>query len=167
MRRVYLIRHAKSSWSNPELRDFDRPLNKRGKHDASFMSGLIREKGIHPDIIITSPAKRAFATALLFAAEFNFSEEKIIQDRNLYEARVKDILKVISLADENISNMMLFGHNPGLTDTINFISESYIDNVPTSGVVSLILNRESWIELGEKSCTLEFFEYPKRYYKED
>jgi phosphohistidine phosphatase len=166
LKRIYLVRHAKSSWSNPELRDFDRPLNKRGKYDAPFMAGLLKEKGIHPEIIVSSPAKRAFATAIFFAEVLGYPAENIIQDSNLYEAGVKDILKVISLINENIWNIMIFGHNPGLTDAANFITGSHIDNIATSGVVSCISDREHWNKISEKSCILEFFEYPKKYYEE-
>jgi len=166
LKRIYLVRHAKSSWSNADLRDFDRPLNKRGKHDASFMAELIREKGIHPEIIVSSTAKRAFTTAEIFANGLDYQADKIIQDSNLYEAGVNDILKVISMINEDISNIMIFGHNPGLTDAANFITGSHIENISTSGVVSCISDMDRWNKIGERTCTLEFFEYPKKYYEE-
>ena len=165
MKKLYLVRHAKSSWKNPDLRDFDRPLNSRGKRDAPFMGKLLREKGIKPDTFITSPALRALTTAIYFAEELEYPEEKILRDENLYDAGVMDILKVLSAVKNKNESIMVFTHNPGLTDFCNYISDQYIDNIPTSAVVSLILKVDHWNELDEKSCATEFFEYPKKYFK--
>jgi phosphohistidine phosphatase len=165
LKKLYLVRHAKSSWKNPELNDYERPLNKRGKRDAPFMGNLINEKGITPDLIISSTAKRAYETAKYFAGEMKYPLEKIKTDKNLYEAGVNDILSVLSKTESNIETLMLFSHNPGLTDFSNFISNERIENIPTSAVVSLKLNVKHWKEIGEQSCELEFFEYPKRYFK--
>ncbi len=165
MKKLYLVRHAKSSWNNAQLRDFDRPLNNRGKRDAPFMGKLMKEKGIKPDLIFSSPAKRAYNTAEYFADELICSKEKIIKDNNLYEASVTDILKVLLNVEDAIETLMLFGHNPGLTDVSNFISDKQIENIPTSAVVSLILKVKRWDELDENACTFDFFEYPKKYFK--
>ena len=167
MKRLYLVRHAKSSWGNPELRDFDRPLNKRGKRDAPFMGKLIKEKGVKPDLIITSPARRALRTAEYFAEELSYPKEKIIRDENLYEAGVKDIVKVISDFGTDSETLMIFGHNPGLTDFCNSISDKFIDNIPTSAVVSLIPGTGQWSDINANTCNLEFFEYPKKYLNKD
>jgi phosphohistidine phosphatase len=164
LKKLYLVRHAKSSWRNPELRDYDRPLNKRGLRDAPFMGKLIREKGIKPELLITSPARRALITAEYFADELDYKKENIITDDNLYEAGVRDIMKVITELDNNIDNVMLFGHNPGLTEFSNYISDKEIDNIPTSAVVSLILKVEQWSQINGSTCKLEFFEYPKKYF---
>lgn len=165
MKKLYLVRHAKSSWSNPELRDYDRPLNKRGMRDAPFMGKLLREKGIKPALLITSPAKRALITAEYFADELDYIKENIVRDENLYEAGVRDITEVISEISNDIGSAMLFGHNPGLTDFCNFIAQRQIDNIPTSAVVSLILKIPLWNEIKANTCELEFFEFPKKYFK--
>lgn len=164
MKRLYLVRHAKSSWSNPELRDFDRPLNKRGNRDAPFMGSLIKEKGIRPDLLISSPSKRALATAEYFADELDYRKNDIVKEDDLYEAGVRDILRIVSLQEEKFDSIMLFGHNPGITDFCNMISDKQIDNIPTSAVVSLILNPGQWNKINEGTCKLEFFEYPKKYF---
>lgn len=165
MKRLFLVRHAKSSWSNHELRDFERPLNKRGNRDAPFMGKLIKEKGIRPDLLISSPAKRALTTAQYFAEKLNYANEDIVEEDDLYEGGSRDIKKVVSEQDENISSIMLFGHNPGLTDFCNHISDRQIDNIPTSAVVSLILKTDKWNDISKATCKLEFFEYPKKYFK--
>jgi len=164
LKRLYLVRHAKSSWSNPELRDFDRPLNKRGNRDAPFMGSLIKEKGIRPDLLISSPSKRALATAEYFADELDYRKNDIVKEDDLYEAGVRDILRIVSLQEEKFDSIMLFGHNPGITDFCNMISDKQIDNIPTSAVVSLILNPGQWNKINEGTCKLEFFEYPKKYF---
>lgn len=165
MKKLYLVRHAKSSWNNIDQRDIDRPLNNRGKRDAPFMGKVIRKKGIKPDLIISSPAKRAFTTAKYFADELNYPKEEIIREENLYEAGVSDILKIISEINDENESIMLFSHNPGLTNFSNFISDKQIDNIPTAAVVSLILKAEHWNRIDKKTCKLEFFEYPKKYFK--
>lgn len=149
------------------MRDFDRPLNKRGKRDAPFMGKLIKEKGIEPDLIITSPARRALRTAEYFAEELSYPKEKIIRDDNLYEAGVNDIVNVISGINSDSETIMLFGHNPGITDFCNSISDKYIDNIPTSAVVSLVLKTGQWSDINTNTCKLEFFEYPKKYLNKD
>ena len=159
------MRHAKSSWKNPELNDFDRPLNKRGKRDAPFMGKLLKGKKIKPDLVITSPAERAYTTAKYFAEEMNYPAEKIRTDNSLYEANSRDIIKVMTNTEDNINSLMIFAHNPGITDLHNFICEKHIDNIPTSAVVSLILKVRHWKEVAENTCQLEFFEYPKNYLK--
>lgn len=164
MKKLYLVRHAKSSWSNPELRDYDRPLNKRGLRDAPFMGKLIKEKGIMPELLIASPARRALITAEYFADALGFQKKDIIRDEDMYEAGLRDILKVISEISNEIGSAMLFGHNPGLTDVCNFIAGRHIDNIPTAAVVSLMLKISQWNDIEENTCELEFFEFPKKYF---
>ncbi len=162
MKTLYLGRHAKSSWKNMELADIDRPLNKRGKRDAPFMGKLLADKGIKPDLIISSPAKRAVATAKVIASEINYPEEEIIFDENIYEATGRGLLEIISGTEEKYNSIMLFGHNPGLTVLNNNLSDHFIDNIPTCGVVALEF-KTSWNEIELKSAGFIFFEYPKKY----
>jgi len=162
MKTLYLSRHAKSSWRDPGLSDIDRPLNKRGKRDAPFMGKLLAEKGINPDLIISSPAKRARATAKIIASELNYDKEKIIFDKNIYEGTGRRLLEIISEIKEKYNFVMLFGHNPGLTVLSNNLSDRFIDNIPTCGVVALEFNT-SWKEIELNSAGFLFFEYPKKH----
>ena len=162
MKKIILVRHAKSYWGDQSLSDFDRPLNKRGKNDAPFMGKILKEKSVKPDLIISSPAKRAKKTALVIADKIDYPQNKILFNEELYEASTNDILKVLKKVDEVNQTVMLFGHNPGLTLLNNFISNNYIDNVPTCGVVALEFDK-NWIDLDKNSCTQLFFEYPKLY----
>ncbi len=162
MKTLYLVRHAKSSWKQPELSDFERPLNKRGKNDAPFMGKLLSDKEINPELVISSPAKRASATAKIIASEINFPKEEIVLDENIYEASGRRLLEIISKTEEKYSSVMLFGHNPGLTVLHNNLSDHFIDNIPTCGVVALEF-RTSWKEIELNSAEFLFFEYPKKH----
>jgi len=166
MKTLYLLRHAKSSWDDPELSDFDRPLNNRGLKDAPRMGKRLKEKRVTPDIMITSPAERALATCKEIARVLGFAEEKIITDRRLYHANEDQILKVIKELKDSPRDseeiVMLFGHNPGLTEFANSLLNETIDNIPTTGVVAATLNVNKWQEVRFGCGVMEFFDFPKR-----
>lgn len=163
-KRLFLIRHAKSSWNDPDLYDFERPLNKRGKHDAPYMGKLLHKKNILPDLIISSHAERAMQTASIIAKELGYPEERIAIEKKLYEAVNKDILDVLQRTDENVEVLFLFGHNPGLTTLHNFICKHFIDNIPTCGITEYEFG-DKWENLSGNTCRLISFEYPKKYFK--
>lgn len=165
MKKIYLVRHAKSSWENNKLKDIERPLNKRGEKDAPFMGKLMREKKIKPDLLISSPAERALKTAKIFCSEMEINENEIIVDQELYDAARKDILRVIQQFDNNINSAMLFSHNPGLTDLADFLTSGKVYDIPTCGIVSLRGKIDNWSELNESNCEVDFFEYPKKHSK--
>ena len=162
MKIIYLVRHAKSYWGNQSLSDFDRPLNKRGKLDAPFMGRILNEKKVFPELMISSPAKRTKKTAIAIAEKISFPEKKILYIDELYEASANIILKLIKKIEDDYTSVMLFGHNPGLTLLNNQISLTYIENIPTCGVVALEFNG-AWSKLEKDDCSQLFFEYPKLY----
>lgn len=164
MRQLILIRHAKSSWSNSDLSDFDRPLNKRGKRDIAFMSGLLSQKNISPELIISSPALRTKLTAIEFANKIGYNKNEIIWNKNLYLASYMNILKIIKQIENKINCAIIVGHNPGLTDLQNYLCNEEIDNIPTSGIVSMSTIKE-WKDVESKDFELVFFEFPKKYLK--
>ena len=161
MKTVFLIRHAKSSWDDPSLNDFDRPLNERGKEDAPGMGKHLKKKEVKPDIIYSSPALRALTTAKIIAGELGYSENKIRTDRKLYHASEETLFDFLRTASDQYENLMLFGHNPGLTDFANELFNEDIGNIPTAGVVSGQLNIESWKEVKPGCGKLSFFDFPK------
>jgi phosphohistidine phosphatase len=167
MKTLILVRHAKSSWKETNLPDFKRPLNKRGKKDAPFMGKLLKEMGIMPDLVISSPALRASETAKIICREIGVTEKKIRYDEDIYLAGDDDILDVINDVDNDINTLMIFSHNPGLTELSNLLSDKYLDNIPTAGVVVLKCKPKKWSELSSRSCTMDFFEYPKKYSEAD
>ena len=162
MKTLYLIRHAKSFWGDQSIPDVDRPLNNRGKRDAPFMGKVLSDKKIKPDLIIASPAKRTKKTAIAIADKISYPDKNIVYNEELYEASFITILKLIQKIDAKYNSIMIFGHNPGLTLLNNHISNHYIDNIPTCGIVALGLDIE-WQKLDKNVCDFLFFEYPKKY----
>jgi phosphohistidine phosphatase len=162
MKTLYLARHAKSYWKDQSIPDFDRPLNSRGKRDAPFMGEVLKDKKVIPDLIISSPAKRTKKTAIEIASKIGYSEKKILYKEELYEASSNTILKVLNKIDEKYNSVMIFAHNPGLTLLNNHISNNYIENIPTCGIVALQLDKK-WNELSKNTCKFLYFEYPKLY----
>ncbi|HKI79413.1 MAG TPA: histidine phosphatase family protein [Ignavibacteriaceae bacterium] len=163
MKNIYLVRHAKSSWENRSISDFDRTLNDRGKRDAPFMAESFKKKNLKIDRIISSPANRALSTAKIFAKELDIPESQIILNEDIYDASMKDILSVLTGTDDSINNIMLFGHNPGITYLSNYICNFETDNMPTCGIMGMQMDFDSWKYIGNKTCSLKFFEYPKKY----
>ena len=165
MKKLYLARHAKSSWKEQDLDDFERPLNKRGKRDAPFIGQKLKEKNILPDLIISSPARRAITTAKKLAEQMGYPEEKIVEDENIYEAGGGELLSIIQRVDDKHNSLMMVGHNPAFTSLHNYIADQYIDNIPTCSVAFIELNVESWKEVEPNTGTLVDFLYPKKYFK--
>ena len=161
MRTLYLIRHAKSSWDNPGLRDFNRPLNDRGLHDAPLMAELLRRQGARPDLLVSSPAKRALTTALFFAAAFDIEGDAVLQEQGIYEAAPRDILLIVSQLPDSAASVLLFGHNPTLTELANRFSKKIIDNVPTCGIVCIESDVDSWQAFDEGNAVVKQCLFPK------
>ncbi len=167
MKTLYIIRHAKSSWDNPDQSDFDRPLNGRGERDAPRMGKRLKEKEIHPDLMISSPAKRALSTGKRIAEILKYPKENIKTPNTLYHADEETILGIIQKVNYRCDVVMLIGHNPGLTDFLNALceDETNIDNLPTCGVVAFVFKEKSWKEIKWGTGKMLFFDYPKS--KED
>ena len=163
MKTLYLLRHAKSSWDNPELKDFERPLSDRGIGDVPIMAGRFKTAHSDLDCMICSPANRAKSTARLFAKQIGFPRDDIISNLELYFAGTNMFLKAASLVDETCESAMLVGHNPAITDFVNSMAESYIDNIPTSGLVELNLPIENWADIQLGEAIMVNFDYPKKF----
>ena len=163
MKTLYLIRHAKSSWSDPTLRDFERPLNKRGKRDAPFMAEQLKRKGVVPDLIISSPAVRAKKTANQFAKTLGYPKKEIDFKPAIYDADEDDLLTILQAIQASRHSVLLFGHNPEFTEVANLLANIQIDNVPTTGIVAIQFEVKEWNQLKFGMGTLLFFDYPKKY----
>lgn len=162
MKMLYLVRHAKSDWSNLFLRDFDRPLNARGENSAPLMGDYLSKKGIKPDLILSSPALRAKTTAITLAEKLSYPIDTIVYIPSLYESDIDTILALIRTASEDIETLMIVAHNPELTECANFITHGEIDNIPTCGVVEMRLYENSWDRIGSNSAELVSFVTPKK-----
>jgi len=162
MKKLFVVRHAKSSWDNPDLEDFDRPLNKRGKQDAPEMGGRLSNNIDTPDLLLTSPAKRAKKTASKIAKKIDYNKKDIAKDKRLYHAGIRLIKEVVKEVDDRVDSLMIFGHNPGFTDFVNNISDASIDNIPTCGVVAIEFDISSWKQIDDEKGAVTFFDYPKK-----
>lgn len=161
MKILLLVRHAKSSWDNSILSDFDRPLNERGKKDAPVMAKRLKEKKIKIDAFVSSPAKRAKKTAKIFMEEYDEKEKNLIQIPSLYEASVKDFYHTVESLSDKDDTVALFAHNPGITDFINSLECSPVYNMPTCAVYVLQIQTKHWKEIKEAKKEFLFFDYPK------
>jgi phosphohistidine phosphatase len=162
MKTLTIVRHAKSSWKDPSLSDRDRPLNGRGERDAPEMGRRIEEAGIRPSLMISSPAKRAWTTAKIIAREISYPQEFLQREDDLYLATVDQMLDVLVAQDTRFNSIMLFGHNPGLTEFVNYLVPGLTDNLPTSGVVSVSFEQDDWSLYDKPQVQLDLHDYPKK-----
>lgn len=160
-KRLTLLRHAKSSWDAPGLTDFDRPLNARGKKDAPAMGARLRKRGFTPDLILSSSAVRARHTTELVAAELGLAADQIRYEKDLYLASAPELGDMLPDLAEDHEDVVIVAHNPGLTSFANRIADAQIDNLPTCGVFSVLLDIDGWSEVLHRRGKLDFFDFPK------
>ena len=161
MKTLILVRHAKSSWGDFTLPDFERPLNERGKHDAPMMAKRLLDKGVKIDALISSPAKRAKRTAQAFAEVLGINKDQIIFREELYMAGVEEFYKVIDQLDESIKNVAIFSHNPGITIFANMLQVAEIDEMPTCSLFAITTSKEKWSKFRQSKKEFWFFDFPK------
>jgi len=162
MKTLYLLRHAKSSWSNSLLSDKDRPLNARGLRDAPDMGSRFGERGESLDRVMTSPAQRALSTARLFCEACGFPPQDIAVEPDLYFSGSGSITDLVLSQDDRLRSIMLVFHNPDITRFANSIDyELRIDNVPTCGLIRIVSDIAQWRDWSPDNSTIEYFDYPK------
>ena len=162
VKNLFLVRHAKSDWSIPGQKDFDRELNARGSNDAPRMGRKLYELDVRPDLIISSPAARAKYTAEFIAEQLRYDTEKIILNDEVYEASVRSLLAVINDIPDDYHRVIIVGHNPTFTYIAENLTKKNIDNIPTCGVVNIEFQIDSWKEVSGDMGTLKWFIYPKK-----
>ncbi|MFA6058040.1 MAG: histidine phosphatase family protein [Taibaiella sp.] len=164
-RTLILIRHAKSDWGSMSLKDYDRPLNQRGKKDAHEMGRRLREKhNIIPDLIISSPAVRAASTAKLIAAEVGYDPEQIRWVEKLYHCPAEVFEEIITAGDiaDDIKTVFIVAHNPGISLFAHYaIPALILEDMPTCGIVGLTFNATHWSDYANTKHVPLFFDYPK------
>ncbi|HET6242946.1 MAG: histidine phosphatase family protein [Bacteroidetes bacterium] len=161
MKKLFLVRHAKSSWEDFSINDKDRPLKASGVQDAYLMSAFLQSINVSPELIITSPAARTLSTAIIFSQGLLVPLENIKMFSNLYESSPQKILDVILMTDNALSSLMVFGHDPSLTALYTILTGINIEKIPTSAVASISLNINHWKDLAQGTGILEFFHKPK------
>lgn len=161
MKRLSLLRHAKSSWEGADP-DRDRPLNERGERDAPRMGARLMARKLRPSLILTSPAVRADTTARSIAQSLGYPTEFIQREERLYLASQDSILEVVTTQEDTFNDLLLVGHNPGFTDVINeLLPELRLDNLPTAGIACIDSEADSWADITASKTELVFFDYPK------
>jgi phosphohistidine phosphatase len=149
MKTLLLVRHAKSSWGDPSLPDRERPLNERGKRDAPRMGKRLADLGVRPDVVLSSPARRAFKTARILAGELGCKAEDIRVDARLYASEPDVLLQVIRELGDGKKCVMLVGHNPELTELAHRLS-ARITHLPTCAVALFAFDAKSWSGTGNE-----------------
>ena len=161
MKTLFLVRHAKSSRDPPGLPDEDRPLAGRGERDAPQMGRRLAKRDVEPDLILSSPASRALATAKLFAAKLHYKPKRIVVDRRLYPGRLEELLTMIEELDDELDSVMLFGHNPALLRLAHRLSLT-VARLPTCAVAELVFDTRSWRELRKAPLLRMALDYPRK-----
>ena len=161
MKTILLIRHAKSSWDDVALSDFERPLNDRGKRDAPMMARRLTDKKIKIDSFVSSPAKRAKKTAFFFAKEFGVDENDIVYKTELYAAPKDVFYEVIEKLDNSSDHVAVFSHNPGITEFANSLTSVHADDMPTCSIFAVKSDAKKWNDFAASKKEFLFFDYPK------
>ena len=161
MKQVYIVRHAKSSWDNFELSDHDRPLMPAGIRKTEKIITFLNSKKVAPELIISSSAVRAYETAKLIAEGIGYNADKIIKSKAIYHAGEDEIYDELFSVDNHINSVMIVGHNPTLTNFVNNFVRTEIDNLPTTGVLSVEFKTNSWALITKAKFKVKFVIYPR------
>ncbi len=158
---LFILRHAKSSWDEPSIDDVDRTLTSRGINDAHAMAARLKKQLKDVDLIITSHANRATHTAAIFAQELGCPLNKLNVTSKLYEISESNLSSVVKSLPEDLTRILLVGHNPTFTNFVNRYLKNVIDNVPTCGIVGLSFNSSTWADISRDNMQSSFFDFPK------
>ena len=161
MKTLIVVRHAKSSWSDSDKDDHDRPLNSRGKKDAPEMAKRLRKRDIEVDLFVSSTALRARITAQYFADEYDISKKDIVLEKKLYLAPEEAYYEVLSGLPDKHNVVAIFGHNPGITAFANTLSQVHVDDMPTCAVYAVAADTDKWASFEKADKDFLFFDYPK------
>lgn len=163
---LYLLRHAKSSWSDISLPDWARPLNDRGRRDAPLMASRLSQQKVLPELIVSSTAVRAFDTACTMAHALGRTNKSIVIRKEIYEASAHTLIELIQKTDSGIQSLMLVGHNPGLTNLTNALGNRALENLPTCAWVRLRFENANWSDIKTVKGHWDAWDKPKLARKE-
>ncbi len=159
---LFVLRHAKSSWDEPNVDDVDRALTSRGINDAHSIANRQKKLLKEVDLILTSHANRATHTATIIAEVIGYSFDKIKISASLYETSEGELMSLIKSLPNELARVLIVGHNPTFTYFVNRFLKDPIDNIPTAGIVGLSFNSVSWRDISRDNLQSSFFEYPKK-----
>ena len=161
MKTLYLVRHAKSSWEEPGIPDSERTLTTKGILKTGKIVGFLRQRNTSVGILVSSPARRALETARILADGLGYPVSGIRTERRIYDGSYDRILDIIYGTPNDLSSLMIVGHNPTLTNLANLFLHPGIENMPTSCVVALSFNVDAWEEIHAAEAIREFIVFPK------
>jgi phosphohistidine phosphatase len=159
MKTLYLLRHAKSSWNNLAINDFDRPLNDRGYSDAHLIGNYLSEKKIQVDFILSSPAIRAVSTAIILAPYLQYSRDNISLKESLYDSSLKDYLNCVAQMSEG-NSILLAGHNNTISELAQDLSTPAAKELKTCGITAIQFRINSWSDILFSKGELMFEVHP-------
>jgi phosphohistidine phosphatase len=161
MKTLYLMRHAKSSYEEPGVSDADRPLIQKGINKTKLIVDFLLKRETRIDLMVSSPAVRAYETARILAEGLFYPINKIKTDRKIYDGYYDRILDIIYGTSNDVNSLMIFGHNPTMTHLANLFLHPGMENMPTSCVVCLSFNTEKWEDIPSAEAVQEFIIFPK------
>lgn len=163
MKQLTLVRHAKSSWKDPTLDDFERPLNKRGQRDLPKMAKRLEKYSIVPDLILASGANRAITTATEIHQQLNLIPEQLQTHPELYASCAETLMYLLQNQSDHLKSIMLVGHNPALHQLAELLTQNRLEKLPTAAVLHMHLSITQWHELAAGCATNILFDYPKKH----
>jgi phosphohistidine phosphatase len=163
MKIIYLVRHAKAGWDNSWTADFDRALSDHGMKEAREMSRHLRNKGIVPELIVSSPAKRAISTAEIFADTLGYNPEKIVKRVEIYQGGPDELAGIVKSLPEECHTVMLFGHNPVISMFSSWLAGKSMPQMETCGIVCIELGKTKWKDVKKESGKAAWHDYPGRH----
>jgi len=160
MKTLYLVRHAKASWED-NVHDWERPLTQEGVERAEKVSRLLKSKKIKPDLIVSSYAFRALNTAVIFALQLRYTVNDIVISQHIYEKRAIDILDMLRKQDDKLKSIMIFGHDPAITELYNMLTRKILLKISTASTASIEFGITQWKDMGSQAGKTLFIESGK------
>lgn len=162
MKTICLVRHAKAAWPEQATADFERPLANRGHAEAESMSQHLLHHGIRPDLLVSSPARRALETAEIFADTAGIDRNGIVRKIEIYEGNIEGYATVIRALPDECRTALLFGHNPTISAFVQWITGKPAADMETCGVSKIDLKGQHWQDTTEACGTLDWYDYPEK-----
>jgi phosphohistidine phosphatase len=162
LKTLYLVRHAKAQQESIDNRDFTRELADREVRDASLVGGFLKENNYPVDMIISSPAARAYSTAELIAQQVDYSLEKIHPNEELYMASARTFLQVVNQLKDEWANVIITSHDPAVTYLGEYLSNAEVGHMPTGSIMVITFKIDSWAEVSQSLGELKVFITPRK-----
>lgn len=158
---LHIVRHGKSSWQYEDILDLDRPLKHKGIQRTYAMAERIRNK-VNPELILSSPANRAIHTATIMARALDYPVEQLCLKESLYSDHEDSLIKEMAETENDVNELMIVGHNPTFTNLANTFLSGAVDQIPTSGIVTIRFAIANWHQLSTAQVIDSGMDYPKK-----